>query len=76
MSLNWLTMTDEEFIHNVRQAAWAFASAAFTKANAGSTAAEAGRFADRHWRQFEDRALDFAALCAATQQAEATAPYN
>jgi hypothetical protein len=48
----------------------------FAKSHPGADRAAADAYADRNWRQFESRAIDFLALAEADRRARLSSPQN
>ena len=60
----------------VRIHAKMFAFLRYSRSNPGHAEDLAHVFAERHWRQFRDMALDYLAMSLAIAEQEAAAPWN
>lgn len=69
-------MTDAQLREHFRAACLLLASEHYKHHTPGATDETAARYAERNWRQFKERALDFLALAEADRQARAAAPNN
>jgi hypothetical protein len=70
------SMTSDEIRDMVRIHAMMFAFLRFSRTNPGHDEERAHAFAERHWRQFRDMALDYLALSFAIAERDAAAPWN
>ncbi len=69
------TLTDAEFVQHVRVACKMFAVKSFEKDHPNCGKEAAWQYAQQHWKNFQEVALDWLSMCEAMAEADA-APWN
>ncbi len=70
------SLTDSELRAHLQTVCYTLAGEHFRKHNPDADPDQADTFAQRHWREFRETALDFLALAEADREAREAAPYN
>lgn len=70
------SMTDTELRAHLQTVCYTLAAEHFHKHNPDAELQQADNYADRHWREFRETALDFLALAEADREAREVAPNN